>query len=123
MEVEITGDPVKVVVEFPNGNKYTSMSRTAFIHGSSVLVVGSVTNAALPGAGVNGTSDWPRAVHGMAFLDVLAEAGIIDGHTVRRVVIDVPFDDAVRVYVERVGDERLLNMATTLEGIEITRGE
>ena len=68
-------------------------------------------------------SDRPRFIHGRAFLDVLADAGIIDRNAIKRVVIDVPFDGPVQIYVELVGDERLLNVATTLEGIEITRGE
>lgn len=64
----------------------------------------------------------PRRLHGRSqlVLDALKEAGIVrDGDNVRRVIIDIQADCAVIVHVERIGDERLLNVVRTLEGIEI----
>jgi hypothetical protein len=66
----------------------------------------------------------PRRLHprSQKVFDALKEAGIIrDGDYVRRVVIDINVDCAVVVHVERYGDERLLNLVRTLDGIEIRR--
>jgi hypothetical protein len=41
------------------------------------------------------------------------------GDYVRRVVIDASIDNALTMYVERIGDERLLQVATSLDGIDI----
>lgn len=65
--------------------------------------------------------DKPRRIHGRKFLEALGDAGIIRaGDYVRRVVIDASVDNAVIVYAERIGDDRLLNVALGLTGIEIT---
>lgn len=65
--------------------------------------------------------DRPKRITGRKLLEALGDAGIIKvGDYVRRVVIDASIDDAVRVYVERIGDERLLNVALTLAGVEIS---
>lgn len=74
----------------------------------------------------------PKRILGRAFLQALADAGIIrigerndsgvivgDSDFVRRVVIDASVDGAVVLYVERYGDERLLSVASTLEGVKI----
>lgn len=67
-------------------------------------------------------SDKPKRIHGRKFLLALHEAGILGEHEyVRRVVIDASVDGAVVMYVERYGDERLLTVATTLDGVEIRR--
>jgi hypothetical protein len=51
----------------------------------------------------------------------LADAGIVeDISSVRRIVIDAEAGHLVRIYVERFGDERLLKVAQTLDGIEIS---
>jgi hypothetical protein len=55
------------------------------------------------------------------FGQALADAGIIeDINQVRRIVIDAQSGHAVMLYVERYGDERLLKVAQTLDGIEIS---
>jgi hypothetical protein len=62
----------------------------------------------------------PAVITAEAFARALAGAGVIhDIHRVRRVVVDAEAGSAVRVYVERYGDERLLNVVPTLNGIEI----
>lgn len=51
----------------------------------------------------------------------LAAAGIIsDLENVRRIVIDAEAGELLRLYVEYFGDERWLNVAQALDGIEIT---
>lgn len=64
--------------------------------------------------------DAPKRVLGRKFLEALGDAGIIRvGDYVRRVVIDASIDNALTLYVERIGDDRLLQVATSLDGIEI----
>ncbi|HEY5396209.1 MAG TPA: hypothetical protein VIL16_12510 [Trebonia sp.] len=47
---------------------------------------------------------------GRAFAKALEEAGVVtDLNTVQRIVIDINGWDAVHVYVERIGDSRLLD--------------
>jgi hypothetical protein len=49
------------------------------------------------------------------------EAGVLrEDETIKRIVIDADAGCAVKMYIERWGDERLLRVATTLEGIEIS---
>lgn len=52
---------------------------------------------------------------GRQLIDALIEAGIANEAT-RRVVIDCPISDVVRVYVEQVGDKRLLSIVPPLAG-------
>jgi len=52
----------------------------------------------------------------------LHAAGIADNNT-RRVVIDIQAGHLPVVYIERFGDEQLLNVVQTLQGVEITRDE
>ncbi len=66
------------------------------------------------------SSDSVRRIHGREFMRVLYEAGVIP-MTARRVVVDAAVDSATIVYVELIGDERMLKVATTLKGVEITR--
>jgi len=62
----------------------------------------------------------PVRIAGRKLLAVLTEHGIIrPGDYVTRVVIDIPVDGAVRLYVERIGDNRLLDVVSTLNGVEI----
>ena len=50
----------------------------------------------------------------------LTRAGIVGpDERVRRVVIDARFGSVPVVYVERLGDERLLSVVQTLGGVEI----
>jgi hypothetical protein len=63
----------------------------------------------------------PRILTVHAFSKALIDAGIIPGDgTIRRFVIDVDANaSAVVMYIEQWGDERLLDVALTLEGVEI----
>jgi hypothetical protein len=62
----------------------------------------------------------PKRILGRRFLDALGEAGIIKkGDYVRRVIIDANMTDALTMYVERYGDERMLAVALGLSGFEI----
>ncbi len=123
MGVTITGKPVKVIMEFPNGNKYTSMARTALIDSASVFIVSCAPDAA-PSCSGNGKSKRPCVISGAGLIHALEDAGIISPDVrARRIVIDAKYDGLVIIYAELIGDERLLNVATTLEGIEITRGD
>lgn len=58
-------------------------------------------------------------IHGRRFLEALENAGVIQrADRIRRVVIDADLNRAVMVYVERLGDERLIDV-TIASGIEI----
>ena len=62
----------------------------------------------------------PRAIHANAFHKALVAAGVIrEDESIRRIVIDAQAGAPVVMYVERYGDERLLDVALTLDGIEI----
>ena len=63
-----------------------------------------------------------KFITGHAFFQALVAAGLFsqdEGGEVRRVVIDAGPDGTVVMYVERWGDERLLHVALTLDGVEI----
>lgn len=69
-------------------------------------------------------ADVPKLVRGLKFMEALVAAGVIRHEDrVRRVVIDVPVDGPVVVYAERYGDERLLDVATTLEGVQVVKSD
>lgn len=55
---------------------------------------------------------------GWEFGQRLVEAGVI-GPDVRRCVIDVPADGIVMIYVERIGSRKLLDVVTSLKGVQI----
>jgi hypothetical protein len=55
---------------------------------------------------------------GWEFGQALRDAGII-GNDVARVVIDVPCDNLVKLYVERAGSRKLLRVISTLQGVRI----
>ena len=62
-----------------------------------------------------------RMISADAFGKALLAAGVIrDGERIRRLVIDVQVGQPVIIYVERFADERLLDVATSLNGIEVT---
>jgi len=62
-----------------------------------------------------------RRITANQFGQALADAGIIeDINLVRRIVIDAEAGNVVKIYVERHGDERLLKVAQTLDGVEIS---
>jgi hypothetical protein len=62
-----------------------------------------------------------RRITAEAFHKALVAAGVVrDGESIRRIVIDAQAGNAVVVmHVERYGDDRLLNVVRTLEGVEI----
>ncbi len=61
-------------------------------------------------------SDTKRsAILGKVLLDLLAPALDLDGQKVRRVVLDIPYDGAVKVYVERLADTRALEIQWPVE--------
>lgn len=56
------------------------------------------------------------------FIAALEDAGVLtETGGVIRVVIDAKCGDIPKVYVEMAGDEHLLRVTQTLEGIEIDR--
>jgi hypothetical protein len=48
-------------------------------------------------------------VHGRRVIDALIASGIADEHT-QRVIIDIPIDGVPLVHVQKVGDEKLLDV-------------
>jgi len=65
-------------------------------------------------------ADDPKRIHGLKLIDALLDSGIIRRDDfVRRLVIDIPYDGAVVLHVERIGDSRLLAVVPTLAGVEI----
>lgn len=65
----------------------------------------------------------PMVITAEAFGRALAEAGIIhDPHRVARIVIDAQAGHVVIMHVQYFGDERLLQVAMTLDGIKVTTG-
>ena len=66
------------------------------------------------------TTERPKVVTGRAVILALIAAGVLpDDQRTRRVVIDLQPDQAALIYVEYFGDERLLQVAQTLDGVEI----
>jgi hypothetical protein len=64
----------------------------------------------------------PLRMHGrdQRIYDALRDAGIIrENDYVRRVIIDIDVSAAPVIYIERYGDERLLEVLRTLDGAEI----
>jgi len=65
-------------------------------------------------------SDRPRPILADAFGRALVDAGVLPSiDDVRRIVIDAEAGHLVMMYVEHIGDERLLQVAQTLQGIEV----
>jgi hypothetical protein len=66
-------------------------------------------------------ADLPRILLPYELHNALVAADVIrDGEHISRVVIDAKEGEPVRMYVERFGDERLLHVAQTLEGVQIS---
>jgi hypothetical protein len=62
----------------------------------------------------------PRVITTNTFWRALVDAGVFrEDETISRIVIDAKAGDAVIMYVERWGDTRLLDVALTLDGVEI----
>lgn len=58
-----------------------------------------------------------KRILGHVFAQALADAGVVsDLNTISRIVIDVTANDAVKVHVQRFGDERLIDLAALLAG-------
>jgi hypothetical protein len=65
----------------------------------------------------------PRTIMARAFVQALQAAGVIrDAAEIRRLVIDARHDQPLIMYLECFADERILDVATTLDGIEIRTG-
>ena len=63
----------------------------------------------------------PRKILSGEFAQALADAGIIDDPgSISRIVLDAKAGEPLRMYVEHFADERWLNVALALDGIEIT---
>ena len=61
-----------------------------------------------------------RAILGQEFVDKLFELGVINtDDLITRVVIDAPYDGAVKIYVERFGDERLIDLVPAMAGLTV----
>jgi hypothetical protein len=64
--------------------------------------------------------DYPRVITSANFHKALVAAGVVrEDESLYRVVIDAKAGDIVRMYIERNGDERLLDVVPTLDGIRI----
>lgn len=57
-------------------------------------------------------------IHAREFLRKVCEAVSVDFSTVRRVVLDIPFDNYVTVYVEQLGTNKLLEIDMQSDGID-----
>ncbi len=68
------------------------------------------------------TTTRPKLIFTDALWRALVAAGVFrEDEVIRRIVIDAQADEPVVMHVERYGDERLLKVAQTLEGIEISQ--
>lgn len=62
----------------------------------------------------------PTRIKSERLFEALTEAGIFQkGELVRRIVLDLKYGQPVLMYVERFGDDRLLNVVLGLNGAEI----
>lgn len=66
----------------------------------------------------------PRFITGRDFAAALVAAGVIpEADSVQRIVIDVKdAGEPVIIHIERIGDERLLDVVRHLDGIEVRTG-
>lgn len=63
---------------------------------------------------------WHRPITAEALHKALIDSGVIrDGERIRRIVIDAQAGNVVVIHVERFGDERLLDVVRSLEGVEV----
>lgn len=66
---------------------------------------------------------WHRPITAEALHKALVAGGVIrDGERIRRLVIDAQVGHCVVIHVERFGDERLLDVVRSLEGVEVHCG-
>jgi hypothetical protein len=65
-------------------------------------------------------SNRPKLITDRQFHKALVDAGVIRAdESYRRIVIDSQANSAVIMYLERYGDERMLQVTQTLDGVEI----
>lgn len=63
----------------------------------------------------------PRPITGRKFAQHLADIGVIQNlDNTARIVIDIRHDGGIVIHQEMLGDDRLLDVAMTLEGVKIT---
>lgn len=60
-----------------------------------------------------------KVIHAHDLVKRLIDAGIVPSNCTR-VVIDLPIDDAARLYFECIGDERLIDVLSGDAGIKIS---
>jgi hypothetical protein len=69
-------------------------------------------------------SEPPRVITSDQFHSALVAAGVIrQDESYRKIVIVADYRQPVMLYAERFGDDRLLGVATTLDGIQVTTGQ
>jgi hypothetical protein len=69
-------------------------------------------------------ADSPKKILGRKFIQALLDAGVVTpGEAVRRVVIDAEVNEVVVMYVERFGDERLLQLVPAMTEVQIKQDE
>ena len=61
----------------------------------------------------------PRAISGNEFLLYLCKQLGLEWQKISRIVIDAQYNAVVRVYIEKVGDERLLSVNIPSSDIEV----
>ncbi len=62
-----------------------------------------------------------QVITSKTFWEAFVSAGVVrKDESIQHIVIDAKMNDVVRMYIERAGDTRLLDVVTTLEGIEVT---
>lgn len=62
-----------------------------------------------------------RAIVGISLLDKVASALLIDPGLVRRIVLDLPYDDVAVAYVELLMDQKVLEIEWDMSGIVIRK--
>lgn len=55
-------------------------------------------------------ADNHRIILGAKLMQVLGPALGLDHQNIRRIVLDIVYDDTIKVYIENIGDERLLSI-------------
>lgn len=70
------------------------------------------------------TTPSSRVISTYQFHDALVRAGVLRADELyRRVVIDACAGQLVMIYAERFADQRLLDVAMTLDGIQVITGQ
>jgi len=59
-------------------------------------------------------------IRGTELLELVCKAIDVDFQTVRRVVLDIPYDNYVIVYIERLGTTKLLEINMESDGIKLS---